>query len=191
MRALVVGGDGLIGAAVAKACREHGLAVVATTRRPGEINSLARPYLDLERPPRHLPACDVAFLCAGIKGFRECEGNAQSWRVNVDGVLAVGRRLLRQMDVPFIVYVSTSAVEWLDTAYARQRAMVEGGLLAMSDANDQVAIVRADKFTAETAPELAHRMIEIAHARADGIHHWVETPVMVRQSHASLRNTAA
>ena len=69
---------------------------------------------------------------------------------------------------PFVVYVSTDAIEWSDSAYARQKAMAEIGLQAFGDP----AIVRCQRFDDATAPRAAAFMIGIAQARAAGIHHW-------------------
>jgi dTDP-4-dehydrorhamnose reductase len=167
MRALVVGGDGLIGAAVADVMRQRGFAVVATTRR-GHVGGEWH-WFDLMVPRFPLPAADVAVLCAGIAGFRECEGYSKSWRINVDGVLAAGRHLLDRGT--FVVYVSSTAVEWSDCAYARQRATVEVGLQAVED----LAIVRAEKVTAGNVSTFARWVAELADRRLPGVHHWPGT----------------
>lgn len=163
MKSLIVGGDSCIGIALAGVLP----GAVRTTRKPSfTLNPI---YFDLSTP-RTLPAdvlrLDTAFLCAGIKGFKECERDPLSWRVNVDGILAMGKQLMRAG--VFVVYVSTDAVEWSDSAYARQKAHAELGLQAFGDP----AIVRCQRFDAATAPRLAAYMIEIAQARKPGIYHW-------------------
>lgn len=158
--ALIVGRDSCIGAALVD--RVKAQRVYETTRRPTVGRYV---YLNLAQPIPKLPEAEVAFLCAGIKGFKECN-DPLTWRVNVDGVLSVGKQLLRRG--VFVVYVSTGAVEWSDSAYARQRAMVEIGLQAMGDP----AIVRAEKFDASNAADLAEKLIAIADTRISGIHHW-------------------
>lgn len=163
---LVVGGDGLIGKAVLARLCAAGLPAVATTRRAIPDDKWAWLRLDLTEPASELPAADVAYLCAGIKGFRECEGVAETWRVNVDGMVAVGKQLLRQG--AFVVYVSTDAVDWSPSSYARQRAQVEAVLQGCGDP----AIVRCGRVTSETAPGLAAVLIEIGTQRRAGVHRW-------------------
>lgn len=157
--AFIVGGDGLIGGAVAHAL--NGKSIASTRRdKPGAI------FLDLLNPPETLPQADVAYLCAGVNGFKQCEGNCNAWRTNVDGVLAVAKTLNRQGS--FLVYISTAAVEWSAEMYARQRAMVEIGLNALCDP----AIIRPEKVTADNAAEFAAFVIAIGSGHRAGIHHW-------------------
>jgi dTDP-4-dehydrorhamnose reductase len=91
--ALVVGGDGLVGAEIVAALRGFGHAVRATSRRPRPdalALDLAAPELRLLQRERY--AC--AFVCAGITGMQQCESApAQSRRVNVEGTLQVMRSL--------------------------------------------------------------------------------------------------
>ena len=110
---------------------------------------------------------DVAFLCAGTKGFAENEGNRESFRSDVDGNIRIARHLLKQGT--FVVFVSTDAVEWaLHTAYARNRFMVElaiGGL-------PNVGIFRPAKFTAETVAEVARACADVGLKRKEGLTRW-------------------
>lgn len=153
--ALVVG-DGLIGSAIC-----HGIeGALHTSRREGGF------YLDLLNPPGALPQADVAYLCAGVNGFKQCEGNCKAWRTNVDGVLSVAKTLNRQGS--FLVYISTAAVEWSGEMYARQRAMVEIGLNTMCDP----AIIRPEKVTADNAAEFAAFVVAIGSGHRPGVHHW-------------------
>jgi len=166
-RVLIVGGDSCIGTALYIELVTLGIDIVSTTRRV--VSSPRRKVLDLTQPIGDLPLCDTAFLCAGIKGFKECERDPMAWRVNVDGMLAVGRRLMRRDT--FVVYVSTDAVEWSWDAYARQRAMVELGLQSIGEP----AIMRCEKFDERTAPRLAQAMIAIGETQQAGVHHWKAT----------------
>ena len=110
---------------------------------------------------------DAMILCAGTKGFAECEGNRKAFRADVDGNIRLARHLLKHST--FVVFVSTDAVEWaLHTAYARNRFMVE---LAIGG-QPNVAIVRPSKFTAETVGPLADLCVQIATERREGLHEW-------------------
>lgn len=162
-RALIVGGDSCIGTALYIELVTLGIDLIATTRRTDKPQ---RRYLDLAKQLGDLPLCDTAFLCAGIKGFKECERDPMAWRVNVDGMLAVGRRLMKRDT--FVVYVSTDAVEWSSNAYARQRAMVELGLQSIGEP----AIMRCERFDERTARQLAQAMIAVGETQQAGVHHW-------------------
>lgn len=154
MRVLVIGASGLIGAALVEALDAAGHAVLAPSH--GEF--------DLVSPPAELPACDAAVLTAGPKGFRPCEGNAETWKANVDGPLQVGIALMRRGVQ--LVFVSTDAVMWSDAAYARQKAHAEIGLLAAGNP----AIVRPERVSVERAPQLAQFIIAVI--GKPGIYNW-------------------
>ena len=110
---------------------------------------------------------DLAFLCAGTKGFAENEGNRQAFRSDVDGNIRLARHLLRQGT--FVVFVSTDAVEWaLHTAYARNRFMVE---LAIGG-EPNVAIFRPAKFTEATIAEVALACAKVGLQRKEGLTRW-------------------
>lgn len=163
MRALILGADSCIGKALATKLEMVSCWLIETTRRRPHLQHQV--CLDLAEPIPTLPPCDIAFLCAGIKGM-ECERDkSMSWRVNVDGILAAGKQLMRANT--FVVYVSSDAVEWSDSAYARQKAYVELGLQMFGEP----AIVRCQRFDDATAPQAARAMISIAQARQAGIHH--------------------
>lgn len=166
MRALILGSNSCIGRALyQQSVQMTDWRMIETwhRRRASPRHSI---HLDLVEPIPTLPPCDIAFLCAGIKGFKECERDPMSWRVNVDGILSAGKQLMRAN--AFVVYVSTDAVEWSDSAYARQKAHAEIGLQAFGDP----AIVRCQRFDDATAPRAATAMIEIAINRRAGVHHW-------------------
>lgn len=168
-RTIVVGGDGLIGSAVACLLPE----AVVTTRRHDVEEASGRMFLDLLSSPPPMVQFDTAFLCAGINGFRENEGNRQAWRANVDGVLAVAAAIRPlHSEHCFLVYVSTGAVEWSDASYARQRAHVEAVLLGWRRA----AIVRPEKVTKENAAAFAAMLVACGQKRMPGIYHWPDDP---------------
>lgn len=158
MRALVVGGSGLIGSALVMVLQSAGHSVIAPTHTE----------LDLLDLPPHvpLPQVDAAFICAGIKGLQPCEGNGMSWRVNVDGALLLGKALMKRG--VNLLYVSSDAVEWSNSSYARQKALVEVGLLAAGDP----VIVRPCRVSDWSASILAEMMVKVI--GSPGIYHWAE-----------------
>lgn len=161
-RALIVGGDGLLGSACGEVLnwKYKTIKTERTSRRNGR-----HIQYDLEwGDPDVLPPADVVFLCAAITGFRECEGNRRAWQVNVDGVLRVALRY------PFCVYPSTQAVEWSANQYARQAAQVEAVLLATRSA----AIVRCGRVTSDTALQCAAKLVHCGLDKTPGIYHWPE-----------------
>jgi len=93
-RALVVGGDSLVGEALQGRFRELGLAVDATTRRGG---SSGRLFLDLADPdfsPLARATYEVAFVCVAVTSMEDCQAKPEfSRRINVDNTLALLRRL--------------------------------------------------------------------------------------------------
>ncbi len=154
MKCLVLGGSGLLGNAL---CAELGMNLQWAPTREEKDLATAEDFLSY----------DVAFLCAGTKGFAENEGNRESFRSDVDGNIRIARHLLRQGT--FVVFVSTDAVEWaLHTAYARNRFMVE---LAIGN-EPNVAIFRPSKFTAETVYEVAKACASVGLKRIEGLTRW-------------------
>lgn len=121
----------------------------------------------LEEPPVCMTGWQVAFLCAGTKGFAECEGNRKAFRSDVDGNIRLIRHL-HQYGV-FVIFVSTDAVEVaLNTAYARNRFFVElavGGL-------HKVAIFRPGKFTKDNVALAAKALWNVGHYRIEGLTRW-------------------
>jgi dTDP-4-dehydrorhamnose reductase len=107
-KALVVGGDGLVGAALREACGARGLAVAATSRRAarGAIPfDLAAPdFAALEREPYA-----SVFVCAAVTDMRACQQDpARSRRVNVTSTLELMRRLAARGS--HLVFLSSSQV---------------------------------------------------------------------------------
>src|SRR5689334_22327349 len=92
-RALIVGGDSLVGSALQAHCRKAGIAVDLTSRRPG---AGAIP-LDLGNPdfaPLARGDYRVAFLCAAVTSMQACQEQPEaSRRINVDNTLELMRRL--------------------------------------------------------------------------------------------------
>lgn len=110
---------------------------------------------------------ELAFLCAGTKGFANCEGNRQAFLADVDGNIRLARALLRCGT--FVVFVSTDAVEVASgAAYARNRLLVEfaiGGL-------PRVGIFRPAKFDQTNVEEVARACAEVGLERIEGLTRW-------------------
>ena len=69
---LVVGGDSLVGSAIHASCRESGIAVEMSSRRPGTKGF----FLDLRDPDfTQLERTNYgfAFLCAAVTDMRACQ----------------------------------------------------------------------------------------------------------------------
>src|SRR5690242_17201411 len=92
-RALIVGGDSLVGSALQVHCRNAGIAVDVTSRRPGGDGI----PLDLSNPdfaPLARADYRVAFLCAAVTSMQACQEKPEaSRRINVDNTLELMRRL--------------------------------------------------------------------------------------------------
>jgi dTDP-4-dehydrorhamnose reductase len=108
-RALVVGGDSLVGSELQVHCRKLGLTVDATSRRaetPGGV------FLDLGDPdftPLQRGTYDVAFVCAAVTSMQVCQSDpARSRRINVDNTLDLMRRLADRGT--HLVFLSSSQV---------------------------------------------------------------------------------
>ena len=173
MNFLVVGGDAVIGNAISHyiaSTEEDDTFILNTTRRKtsAHVNGIA--YLDLMEPERFVikQQFNLAFLCAGVSGFRECERDLNSWRINVDGVLNIAMRLI-VVNKTFVVYPSTQAVEWWTWSnYARQRAQVEAVLLATWRA----AIVRVGRVTEQNKAACAKALVQIGLTFQPGVYQW-------------------
>ncbi len=110
---------------------------------------------------------DIAFLCAGTKGFADCEGNREAFRADVDGNIRLARRLLKVGT--FVVFVSTDAVEVaLNGAYARNRFLVELALGGLPN----VGIFRPGRFDKSNALEVAIACYEVGYRRIEGLTRW-------------------
>jgi dTDP-4-dehydrorhamnose reductase len=161
VRVLVVGADGAIGRALAAHLAAAGAAVVGTTRRTG-AGQAGRPVLDLAADPEDwpmLPRVDAAVICAAVARVADCERDPDgARRVNVDGPLALARRLPAGC---YTLFLSTNHV--LDgsvprqradapyhpaSAYGAQKATAEQGLLALGSC----AVLRLAKVLTPSDP---------------------------------------
>src|SRR5690606_13067764 len=121
--------------------------------RPGAI-ALTRRELDLASDVSKWepPACDVAFLCAGVSSMERCRTEPErARRVNVAGTIAVAQRLLDRG--AHLVYLSSNQVfdgskpkrrgdepTCPRSEYGRQKAHVEQAL-----SGQRACIVRLTK----------------------------------------------
>lgn len=152
---LVVGGDSLIGAALAAALRARGDEVTSTSRREDRQAGVVR--LDLADAEAvasvDLPRADVAFLCAAMTRIADCRAAPElARRVNAEAPAVLATRLVAAGTR--VVFLSTAAV--LDgsaplmaadspaaprSAYGRDKADAEAAILALEGA----AVVRFGK----------------------------------------------
>jgi dTDP-4-dehydrorhamnose reductase len=90
---LVVGGDSLVGSALQLHCRESGIPVEISSRRPGTKGLL----LDLRDPDfarLERTRYEFAFICAAVTDMRACQDEPVLTRqVNVDNTIELMRRL--------------------------------------------------------------------------------------------------
>lgn len=158
MNTFITGGSGLLGSAL------FAMEELGRRRAP------PRHTFDLGFPDDILGlqgGIDLAFLCAGTKGFAECEGNRKAFLADVDGNTLLAHRLVNQG--AFVVFVSTDAVETaLGSAYARNRFMVElaiGGL-------PNVAIFRPGRFTVASVEDCARACAHVGLNKLEGLTRW-------------------
>lgn len=163
-QALIFGGDGEIGGALARTLLKTNAGVVTTSRRrkPEIPNSR---LLNLEHPERFQlrGAVDVAFFCAGMTSPATCqEQPGLSWTVNVQSQIRLLRELYAQGT--FIVYFSSNLVFDGTTShvkagdrhqplcrFAEQKVAIEEHL---SKLDNGYSIVRVSKAVGPTTPFL-------------------------------------
>ncbi len=165
-RFLIVGGDSGIGAALSLAVAARGNAVLNTSRKR-DAGNFHLDLADMSGMPEPEGEFSCAFICAARSGFADCEQYPHdTFRVNVEGTLAVARALLEKGC--FVVFLSSSAVfdgsaPWPNefsephptTEYGRQKAAAEKRLIELDEGRGLVAIVRLTKVLTETTPAIA------------------------------------
>jgi dTDP-4-dehydrorhamnose reductase len=155
---LVVGGDSLVGGALAAYLRARGDRVVETSRRAERIASGAL-RLDLAGDPASWPALPQlkgAALCAAVARLQDCEQDpAGSRRINVEGIAALAHRLIAA-GVPTVFLSTDKVYDGLrpqrrreepacpTTEYGRQKAAAEAAMPA------QAAVLRLSKVVSPT-----------------------------------------
>lgn len=163
-KVLIVGADGVIGAALEEKLIREGYQVTGSTRR---MNQLAanRLYLDLEDPNTFSnlehQKFDTAVICGAVTSLQMCEDRAVFARkINVDGTIALAE-LLSKADT-HLIFLSTNLVfdgrkphynaeETKNpvTEYGKQKATVETYLSSLSPST---AIIRLGKVLPHDFP---------------------------------------
>lgn len=161
MTELIIGMDGFIG----RNLHRHLPDALVTTRRTNRLETAK--YFDLARPGP-LPDADVVYLCAGVNGTLTCANDPQrSWRVNVDGTIHVAEYYA---DKAFVVWISSTTVEWLTEHYGRQKRAAECHLRTLS----HVGMVRAGRVLQSNVDDLCRLMIDIGRTKSRGVVLWNE-----------------
>jgi dTDP-4-dehydrorhamnose reductase len=176
---LLVGGDSEIGAKTVALLREHGHAVIATTRRPERVApdrqflDLGRPIEDWQPPPGTRAAC----LCAAVAHLADCARDPEgSARINVAGTLALADRLLAHgIAVLFLStdkvfdgrrpHVPSNAPTCPRSEYGRQKAAAEAALAARLAEGAPVAILRLAKVVSPGMALIRHWLSNLADGR--------------------------
>ena len=155
---LVVGIDGMLGAAIHARLSRADCRVIGTSRRgsPGTIRlDLSQPASSWKLPPY----INVAFLCAGMTSVPMCrEIPKLAWAVNVTGTAELARRLAA--NGAFVVFPSSNRVfdgsvpyqraeapTCPRTEYGRTKAAAEECLLALGDA---AGVIRFTKILGQS-----------------------------------------
>jgi dTDP-4-dehydrorhamnose reductase len=161
MRELIIGQDGFIGRNL---CR-HLPDARRTTRRNAAMETAE--YFDLaKRGP--LPDADIVYLCAGVNGTQICANDPQrSYRVNVDGTIYVAEHYRGKA---FVVWISSTTVEWLTEHYGRQKRIAECHLRMLS----HVGVVRAGRVLQSNVDDLCKLMISMGRENRRGVVIWGE-----------------
>lgn len=162
-RALIIGADSVIGAALKPHLEQNGWSVAGTSRR----NDSSALFLDLaadDVASTELPAVDVAFFCASMSRFAECREQPELTRhVNVIAPVGLATQLVAAGTR--VVLLSTSAVfdglqpfSTIDrpacptSAYGRQKAEAEAHFLALGG---QATVLRLTKVIHDGFPLFA------------------------------------
>jgi len=197
MRALVIGVDGGIGAALATALAAVGWEVAGTSRRPG-----ARIPLDLEALPDRLdlPRADACFLCAAMTRQADCRVQPdRSRRINVEAPARIAEAVVRTGG--YVVLLSSNAVfdgslpcraadnpPCPANTYGRQKADAEAAVLALPD----TAVLRLTKVLTPALPLFRGWIDGLRAGRpVDAFADMVLAPVALPDATAALMTMAA
>ncbi len=156
MRVLVVGGDGQVGSALVPVLRSAGHEVTTTSHRTPLPNGAH--YLELVHPdPATAEGVDAVVLCAALTERSACEADPdRAQMINVTAPLTLAQPVLSRGGQ--VIFLSTSIVLGGDQpylpidapyapcdAYSRMKAEAEQRLLALSGAEERLAILRLVK----------------------------------------------
>ncbi len=154
IRFCVIGGDGVIGSALAHNLRCSGADVICSTRKM-PIDAQRGFYLDLADPCLPpLPKADVVILAASVTRLADCRSDpSTTWRINVEAQARIADQALASG--AFVIFPSTTQVfdgsrafpEPEDSCsprsvHGKQKAEAESALLRHGNG---VAVVRLGK----------------------------------------------
>jgi dTDP-4-dehydrorhamnose reductase len=159
---LVIGADGLVGAALCRVLAANGRHVDGTTRRLSAKGK--HHFLDLADSSianAAIPEAETAVICASVNGFARCRADADhAYQVNVAAVEVLARRL--SLSGCRVVYLSSSAVFDFrqphmqadapmcpTTVYGRCKALADRAVLAADPANTVIRLTKV--MTTETS----------------------------------------
>ncbi len=150
---MIIGGDGLLGTAMAMRCDDLGLSFVQTSRRKG--NTL---HFDLRHPNNNLPNAKLVYLFAGVTSIQACDDDPTATHaINVQGIASVAKQYVeRGSHVIFpstsLVFDGTHRTPGIDhpirprTTYGKQKAEAERQLMTIGHSGPgSVSIVRLSK----------------------------------------------
>lgn len=119
---------------------------------------------------------DVVYLCAAMTRFIDCEAVSDAYRVNVDGVVELAKKL--KFSGSKIVYLSSEAVERaLHTNYGMHKALAELGLSAVGNP----VIARLSKVDPWSINHVCAFLIGLATAKP-GLYRWSATQAFQKDS---------
>lgn len=177
IRAIVVGADGQVGAAVRRGLEDRGAEVVTSTRSGGDA-----PW-DLRDPavPRRLGSvsADLVVLAGGMTTVDACERDPSTSRtINVDAAAAAAQHWGR-LGARVVAFSSSQVFDGslpapLPTSpvsprseYARQKVELERGLLG---SGLRATVVRMTKVVGPSWPRLAEWREALSHGRSVRAH---------------------
>lgn len=176
MKNLVIGGDCLIGARLAKY-----LGAESTSRREGS----SRHFYDLSSSkPVDLPNAETIYLVASMTRFRDCEIHPDAYAVNVDAQVAIAAHFMKPHPIfnpAHIVYISSEAAEWPNqTAYGSQKRCCEMSLLSVCGYS-RLSVIRPRKVVTGAVDALCCFIADIGNSRMPGVHRWDWKPVSLER----------
>jgi dTDP-4-dehydrorhamnose reductase len=164
---VIIGGDGLLGAALRDLLTQSGTDYIATSRRVGANIPWPRSfYFDLAQPIPELPPGEVVYIVAAIPHIVTCERDPVTWTVNADAPIAIAKQYAARGE--FVVFVSSDAVTHADSfTYGKQKTYAEAYMNTIN-----AAIIRPRRFTKTTADILAAFIWDVGNKRLPGVFKW-------------------
>lgn len=169
-RALVVGGDARLGAALLTALAAPGISEhhpIATSRRPSHASEQGWFPLDLSDNDLRLPTwSDVVYLVAAVTKVVDCDAHPQAtWRVNADAPVTLALQAHRE--ARHVIFISSDAVEKAPAMnYSRQKAYAESMVLGMGG-----TVVRPSRIPPD-ASKLVELLVMLGKMQTPGLVRW-------------------